>query len=132
MESAKTSLFLSHLAYTTPPEPTGRADPEIDAKAHVETQIDLFPDYHIEKPIKAKFFNSKDTGRGTTGSQCYVLVYGDRIVFAIRGTETSSMDDVKADASASRVWFADVGYGRCAATGFGGIEKIAPSESSTM
>lgn len=131
MESAKTSLFFCNLAYTTPSNWV-RTVIEVDALEHVRAKIAEFHDCEIEAPLKAKFFNSQDTGRGSTGSQCYVLVYSDRIVFAIRGTETSSMDDVAADARVSRAWFADVGYGRCAATGYGGIVKLEPSESSTM
>jgi len=59
-------------------------------------------------------------------------VYGDRIVFAIRRTEVNEAKDILADVDISRVWFSDVAYGRCSATGFGGLERLDATASSEM
>lgn len=130
---AREKLLYSSLAYSSPPgSARSTCAPEIDALAHVADFFSKHPDIPARVPHAARFFNAARTGKRHTDAQFYTLEYDDRIIFAFRGTEFDQFSDIKADLDFARVWYADVAYGRCSATGSCGLDFLDKSAASQM
>jgi len=119
---AREKLIYANLAYTSPPGSETTPCPEIDALAHVVAELGKHGGARL--PTGARYFNSAQTGKRSTDAQFYTLDFDDAVVFAFRGTEVDSLTDIAADLDIDRVWFTEVAYGRCSATGNRGLDRL--------